>query len=476
MALLYAPEQRALLYWLNTLPRPSCLLASSVLDVPGALGDAVEHLRLGVSSPAAADVSPSRLYVEQRNRPPPTVSAIARVLEDLLAEPCLRGREPQCVTCAGAAQRIFEGDPETAAASLELSGGTGCRCGGLSFAPEDGEQSHTACVDPFEGISFSKGADDDPVLCGDEGDVPTLGLDMDLCAVSPAEFGSSRHPANLQTSVKLCQVLEKLENEKVPCVDRKPTRPAAMIHNIDKAFEVLRRRPQMPLRHLSDARAIKDADPVATIGLLADIYNAYKPLPMPRRLPPKRAAKSPAPTLDPEDPPTFWAPGELQIRQWLLDRGVAMREPNGVELNHFHYTVLGNSVNLAARLEPMNKYFGTRILVCEATQAVVQEKLIMRKLGNVRVKGFAQLQQVFELVGRLEMTDPVVMKRVQLFNDALGAIDDGCLEVAKEKLQQYLDEGTDTQALRFVRKIDGVQNGSVPEDEGTFVIDLSTGI
>ena len=64
-----------------------------------------------------------------------------------------------------------------------------------------------------------------------------------------------------------------------------------------------------------------------------------------------------------------------------------------------NYTALGNTVNLAARLEGLNKQFGTAILVSEAVHLRVQHCFQFRPLESVIAKGMTKGTRVFELVG-----------------------------------------------------------------------------
>ena len=61
------------------------------------------------------------------------------------------------------------------------------------------------------------------------------------------------------------------------------------------------------------------------------------------------------------------------------------------------YTVIGDTVNLGARLESLNKEYGTRILISEGTQARLTMPVKSRKIGDVTVKGKTQPVGVYEV-------------------------------------------------------------------------------
>jgi adenylate cyclase len=61
------------------------------------------------------------------------------------------------------------------------------------------------------------------------------------------------------------------------------------------------------------------------------------------------------------------------------------------------YTVIGDTVNLGARLESLNKDYGTRIIISDATRAALTGQYDLRPLGEVVVKGKSQPVAIFEV-------------------------------------------------------------------------------
>lgn len=64
------------------------------------------------------------------------------------------------------------------------------------------------------------------------------------------------------------------------------------------------------------------------------------------------------------------------------------------------YTAIGDIVNLAARLEPLNKEFGTNIIISESTRRRLKIGFNLRDLGKVRVKGKEQEVNIYEVLGK----------------------------------------------------------------------------
>lgn len=68
--------------------------------------------------------------------------------------------------------------------------------------------------------------------------------------------------------------------------------------------------------------------------------------------------------------------------------------------DRMNYTALGATVNLASRLETLNKDYGTRALVSQAVKDAAESRFAFRSIATIKPKGFAKEVGVYELVGR----------------------------------------------------------------------------
>lgn len=75
-------------------------------------------------------------------------------------------------------------------------------------------------------------------------------------------------------------------------------------------------------------------------------------------------------------------------------------------MERLDYTVIGNNVNIAARIETANKEYGTSILISEATYNLVKDYFICREVASAHLKGVSEPVIVYELMDVNSRTIP----------------------------------------------------------------------
>ncbi|MBN2438030.1 MAG: adenylate/guanylate cyclase domain-containing protein [Deltaproteobacteria bacterium] len=137
----------------------------------------------------------------------------------------------------------------------------------------------------------------------------------------------------------------------------------------------------------------------------------------------------------------------------------------------FDYTVMGDSVNLASRLEGTNKEYGTNIIISEFTYEKIKDDLFCRELDAVRVKGKKLPVRIFELLG--EKKDAAQWREfVGRFETGLAKYREGLWDEAIAAFRSVLDiRPADTPAKLYIDRCKALkENPPVGEWDGVFTM------
>jgi class 3 adenylate cyclase/CHASE2 domain-containing sensor protein len=114
------------------------------------------------------------------------------------------------------------------------------------------------------------------------------------------------------------------------------------------------------------------------------------------------------------------------------------------------YTAIGDCVNLSARLESANKFFGTKIIVSEHTwNSCHRANLLVRPLGNVFITGVRNSLNILEVVGPIAEVEESRRKAVAYFAEAMELISNRKFADARTQLQQADELRPEDQATRI---------------------------
>ncbi|HQF40014.1 MAG TPA: adenylate/guanylate cyclase domain-containing protein [Opitutaceae bacterium] len=130
-----------------------------------------------------------------------------------------------------------------------------------------------------------------------------------------------------------------------------------------------------------------------------------------------------------------------------------------------NYTVLGDAVNLASRLEGANKEFHTGILIGPRTAAQLGGALVTRPVAQLKVKGKKQAVEVHELIGEPDMLDEGARRFLAAYGEGYAAY---CQRRFVEACRAFATAATlrpdDFLATRYAEETERLADAPPPAD------------
>jgi adenylate cyclase len=124
-----------------------------------------------------------------------------------------------------------------------------------------------------------------------------------------------------------------------------------------------------------------------------------------------------------------------------------------------NYTALGDMVNLASRLEGVNKEFGTQILISETTRRQLDGRHVVRRLGRIAVRGKEDCIKAYEVREAVTDDDP---SRLVTFRNGLAAYYRGRFAEAQAAFGQL--RGIDPAAEIYLLRCSNLLSAPLPAD------------
>lgn len=174
---------------------------------------------------------------------------------------------------------------------------------------------------------------------------------------------------------------------------------------------------------------------------IGDAIMAFWGSPYPQEDHPERACRAALQMLESlKKLQTKWqAEGRAEINIGVGINSGPMIVGNMGSKTRVNFTIMGDNVNLASRLEGINKQFHTRLIISETTYRAVREKMIARELDLIRVKGKMRPVKIYELLGTRESVDSLG-DLVERFQTGLQAYRGGRWESAVEVFEDLVRE------------------------------------
>ena len=122
--------------------------------------------------------------------------------------------------------------------------------------------------------------------------------------------------------------------------------------------------------------------------------------------------------------------------------------------NKKNYTMMGNNVNLASRLEGVNKQYSTGgIMISAATRDLLGDRFVVRSLDRVRVVNVNTPIRLYELICEKEGADPTLLEYYASWENALSDFENKQYDKALEQFKKLHESKPDDNVAAYYIKI-----------------------